>query len=222
VRFSSAVALVMGVLALVAPRVYAAPAGASSGKVQSEVEQHLQRGVKLYTEGAIDASIVELEQAYALDPNASVCYALGQAHRKKGACKRAIELYRCAVEKAPDEAFARAANYQIGRCVVAGGNESVETPTAAVVHEEATPPKRPWRRDVAGGVLLGVGLGAVAAGGGLLGHGEALARAATDDLDAYRAAGAVGAQRIAGGVLLAVGGVGILGAVIRYVVVARR
>lgn len=185
----------------------------------------VHRGVELYERGEIDRSIEVLEQAHAIEVTAEGCYALGQALRKQGACARAIPFYRCAVERAPSEAFSRAANYQIGRCVVESGLQpepTVVVPAPPPVPPPAPAPRPRWYRDPAGGILLGLGLGAAGVGGGLLVHAELRAGDARDDLEAFRAADGVGTERLVGAASLSVGGVLLLGSIVRYVLVNRR
>lgn len=193
---------------------------------EREAKLHVRRGVELYERGELDQSIEELEHANRIEVTADGCYALGQALRKKGDCTRAIESYRCAVERAPSEEFARAANYQIGRCVVEGGleREPAGPPTVTFI----APPEAPadvkprWYRDTAGGILFVIGLGAAGAGGGLLVHAEARASSSRDSLDAFREADSVPTERLAGVVSLSVGAVLVIGSIVRYAVVARQ
>ncbi|MCC6751769.1 MAG: hypothetical protein IT371_29220 [Deltaproteobacteria bacterium] len=84
--------------------------------------------------------------------------------------------------------------------------------------------RRRWYRDLWGGLLLGLGVGALGGGGALVGVGSA----AVDPL-AYPTYGAYDealssrrALRTAGVVSLAVGGALVVGSVIRYVVAGRR
>ena len=198
---------------------------AATSVAHADARDHVRAGVALYERGAFDAAIAELERANAIEVTAEGCYALGQAWRKKGDCTRAIASYRCAVESAPTEEFERAANFQIGRCVVEGrlepdvNPEPILIPVDRVVVKPAPP--SPWYRDTAGGVLFGLGIGAVSGGGGLLVHAELRAQAAGGDLQAFRDADNVRTERLAGTVSLAIGGALLVGSIVRYAVVAR-
>jgi tetratricopeptide (TPR) repeat protein len=208
-------------IAIAAATATAAPA--RGGPAGDAAREHVRRGVALYERGELDAAIAELETAQRLEVTAEGCYALGQARRKQGDCRAAIASYRCAVERAPTEEFARAANYQIGRCVIERGIEPPSEPTPAPAPTlEARPPAPPWYRDVWGGVLCGVGLGATGVGIGLLLHAEGRAQAAGDDLAGFRDADGVRGERIAGGTTLAIGSALLVAGVVRYVVVGRR
>jgi tetratricopeptide (TPR) repeat protein len=187
----------------------------------SSASSHLERGIKLVAAGDLDGAIVELEKAYELDPRPDVCYALGQALRKNKRCDRAIVYFRRAVEQSPSEAFTRATNYQIGRCVVENpalaheqpqdAAEVTSTPTALnLVPAEPAKVRRAWWRDPAG-----------LAGTGLLAGAQVLASDARNSFADHQAATIVPTLRIAGGVTLAGGGALLLGSIVRYIIVAR-
>jgi hypothetical protein len=77
-------------------------------------------------------------------------------------------------------------------------------------------------RDVAGGLLVGLGAAGLGAGGALLISAELRARQATMDLSAFRAASAVEDQRLGGYLSIAIGGALVIGGVVRYAVLAAR
>jgi tetratricopeptide (TPR) repeat protein len=204
----------------------------TTARADPEAAAHLETGIRLFEAGDLDGARAELQIAYAADPTAEVGYALGQVYRKAGQCDHAIVYFRGAVAHSKSEALIKAAQYQIGRCVVEDPNSAAwraphdEPPVQPTVVVTSPPPPvahaSGWWRDPAGGALFGVGLAAVATGAGLLGHGQVLASDSKDDLGAYRAAGNVTEFRIAGGVVLGIGGALVLGSVIRYAVVAHR
>lgn len=190
-----------------------------------QAKAHYDKGAALYEKGEIDAALVELEAANQLEVTAKGCYTLGQALRKKGDCRRAIEQFKCAYDRAPDEKFRDAANFQISRCVREGNVDLAPKPS--VVYVPAPTPTQPlelappWYRDTAGGVLLGLGVVASGVGGGLLVHAESRA-SGIDDLQGFRDAQGAGTERMAGAVSLSVGGALLVGSIVRYVIVARR
>jgi tetratricopeptide (TPR) repeat protein len=205
--------------------VILATSTAGLAEPQDDANDHVRRGVELYDRGELDAAIAEFELANGITKTAKGCYALGQALRKKsGDCKNAIEHYRCAVALATDEEVKFKANYQIGRCVIEGGlpQEATPPPASVVTRTEVPPPApSPWYRDTAGGVLLGLGVGVACVGGGVHLHAELRARDADDNLESFRDADSVGSERLAGTVLVSVGGALIVSSIVRYVIAAR-
>lgn len=179
-------------------------------------------GARLLDQGQLDEAIAVLEQAQELEVTYEGCYALGQALRKKdGNCTRAMPHYRCAVERAPNADLKIKADGQIGRCLRQGQLELEERVVFVTSPPPPPPPKPPWYRDTAGGVLLGLGLGAVGLGGGLLVHAEGRATMATENLDAFYDAEGVDKERLGGTVSLSVGGALLVGSIVRYIVVSR-
>jgi hypothetical protein len=65
------------VVALAVVSVWATPAGAQDTR---QASQHFQRGVTLYGEADYRAALVEFERAYAIAPNPSVLYNVGETH----------------------------------------------------------------------------------------------------------------------------------------------
>ncbi len=205
-----------------------------------EAQEHYDAGIKLYGEGDFSKAIDELLRADHLDSRPEVLYALGQATRKMGDCRRAIFFFSAYAEVAPTPQAASAARLQINRCLAELSStpqptnppKPVEKPVEATpvieVHPEpvpvvlVTPAKRSVARDPLAGALLGVGLGVCGAGGGLLGWSESLIGNANSSLNAYESARSAGGIRIGGAVLLGVGGVAIIGSIVRYAILARR
>ena len=179
-------------------------------------------GARLLDQGQIDEAIAVLEQAQKLELTYEGCYALGQALRKKdGNCTRAMPNYQCAAERAPDADLKITADGQIGRCLRQGQLE-LDPGKERVVIVTRPPPPKPWYRDTAGGVLLGLGLGAVGLGSGLMVHAEGRATMATENLDGFYGAEGVDQERLGGTVSLSVGGALLVGSIVRYIVVSRR
>jgi len=208
--------------ALVALCVMAAPTVAQPGAADDSRALALQ-GARLLDQGQVDEAIAVLEQAQKLEVTYEGCYALGQALRKKdGNCTRAMPHYRCAVERAPDADLKIKADGQIGRCVRQGQLELDPGKERVVIVTRPPPPEPPWYRDTAGGVLLGLGLGAVGLGTGLMVHAEGRATMATQNLDGFYDAEGVDRERLGGTVSLSVGGALLVGSIVRYIVVSRR
>jgi len=203
-----------------------------------EAQGHYDAGLKLYGEGDFPKAVEELLAADHLDSRPEVLYALGQATRKLGDCRRAIFFFSAYAEVAPTPQAASAARLQINRCLAEVSSTPLPTtkpadkpvepapqPVPVEAKPEVTVVKKPAGRSVArdplAGALLGVGLGVCGAGGGLLGWSESLFGNAGSSLHAYESAKSAGGIRIGGFVLLGVGGAAIVGSIVRYAILAR-
>lgn len=127
---------------------------------QSPVEAATQ----LYKDGKYAEALVELEKAYALDPQPKILYAIAQVHVKLGRCPDAIVFYEKFLATNPDDKPASAARQAIDVCKTAPP-PAEGTPTAvapAVVAEPPPPPPppepTPLYKDPIGGALVGVGV----------------------------------------------------------------
>jgi hypothetical protein len=183
-----------------------------------------------------------LEKAYLIEPKAELLYPWAQAERMQGNCKMAIDLYQRFLDAGVKGQFAEAAKQNIERCreEVEAAEEPVEEEPVEeepAVDEERPEPKRvpdqeprdakarKWYADPAGGVLFAVGIVGVGVGGGLLGAAMSTADKAPDaggnaDYEAQRDRATT--LRNAGAAVLAIGGALLIGAVVRYAVVARK
>jgi len=136
-----------------------------------EARAHYDRGLELYGEKSYARAIRELDAGYALDPRREFLFAEAQAHRLNGDCKSAVPLYKKFLESEPDDVQVNAAHIALARCA----EQMANAPTAPTAARPATSPSlattsttsappRPWYQDVAGGVLLGAGVAALALG----------------------------------------------------------
>jgi tetratricopeptide (TPR) repeat protein len=213
-------------------------AAAQGGRqVSPAAADHLARGLKLYEHDQFDEAIAELRAGYAIDPHPDFLYALGQAERKRGDCKRAVEYYESCLAFLRDPAAARAVQVQIERCRAQDVTPPPVTPLPPPVLPPATPPPatpppvvtapRPviithsWYRDPAGGVLVGTGVAALAAGGALVGIAHARGDDAANGYQQYADARNAPALWTGGIVTIAVGGALVLAGVLRYGLHAR-
>ena len=132
-RRLAAVALVV-VLAAAADSAWAQPPRSAAA--------HLVRGSRLYNEGHYDEAIAELEAGYAIEPRPDFLYALGQAERKRGDCKAAIEWYQRYVDTGPSAQRTVATLVQIDRCKqeLASAAPSTTTPPPRAPAEPSPPP----------------------------------------------------------------------------------
>ena len=69
----------------------------------SKVEKLFDEGTKHYDLGQYDAAIVAFKQAYALMPDPSFLYNIGQSYRQKNSCRDATAAYQSYLRDAPDE-----------------------------------------------------------------------------------------------------------------------
>jgi tetratricopeptide (TPR) repeat protein len=114
-----------------------APAGAAPrAHLKPEARVHLERGLKLYDRQRYDEAIVELRAGLAIDPQPDLLYALGQAERRRGNCKRAVDYYQSCLALVKDPASVAALRVQIERCRV----EQDEDARIARPPDEATAP----------------------------------------------------------------------------------
>ena len=118
----------------------------------------------------------ELEAGYAIDPRREFLFAEAQALRLNGDCKGAVPLYKKFLDSRPDDVQTNATHIALGRCAeqMASKPAEVAAPAAGVAKGPSTAlaatmpapraPPPPWYQDVAGGVLLGGGVAALAIG----------------------------------------------------------
>jgi hypothetical protein len=69
----------------------------------SKVEALFDQGTKHYDLGEWDAAIAKFKQVYALMPDPSFLFNLGQAYRQKGACREATTAYKSYLRHATDD-----------------------------------------------------------------------------------------------------------------------
>ncbi len=151
------------------------PTGTSAA-MSEEARGHYERGLALYGDKDYAGAIAELEAGYAIDPRREFLFAEAQALRLNGDCKGAVPLYKKFLDSRPDDVQTNAAHIALGRCAeqmaskpaevaapAANVAKSPPTALAATIPAPRAPPP-PWYQDVAGGVLLGGGVAALAIG----------------------------------------------------------
>ena len=115
---------------------------------KEEAKQHFFKGQQLFDVGRWDEAASEFEQAYALKSDPIFIYNMAQAYRRKGEAKRALELYKNFLIKAPNtpkraevEERIAALQDQIEQADRAGKNAPVApVPPPAPAAEVAPPP----------------------------------------------------------------------------------
>jgi len=212
------------------PEAAAAP---SQVLKDEEAQRHFDRAQVHFQSEDYAAAIPELKAAYGLEPNPMLLYAWAQAERLAGSCSRAVELYRRFLETKP-----AAEQRQLAEANLLDCEAELPEPAPAPSPEldplaqddpsdpptDVEPPRR-WFADPAGGALLGVGVAAAATGGVVMGLGRRRGTQAPnadveDDYLDIRAAAT--RMHTAGIITLGVGSALVLGAIIRYAIVAKR
>ncbi len=183
----------------------------------------------------------QLERAYMFEPEPELLYPWAQAERNLGHCDSAVDLYEKFIDTGPSERMAELARQNIARCEETTAAEATPVEPEPAMDDEPPPPRveprsdtrietrpvpiKPVGRDVAGGVLVGVGGAAAIVGAALLGTAARQAKQTydVDDNATYldMRARTVTLQR-AGLAMLVTGGVLVVAAVVRYGVVARK
>jgi tetratricopeptide (TPR) repeat protein len=224
----------------------AAPARVVS---DAEAKRLVDEAKQAFSVGDYAEAADKIEAAYLIEPAPTLLYPWAQAERSRGNCRTAVELYQKFIDSEPGEAISAQARENIDRCEEQLAREADEeeeeeedededivdavladpNPLAAVEPEPdtrtPTDDVRPWHKDPAGGVLLGVGLAGVGVGLGLYGGASSIAKSVADEEShqayAERRQRATG-LRTGGVVAVSIGGALIVGAVIRYATQSRK
>lgn len=192
-------------------------------------EDHAAVAAKAFREGEFVRAAEAFARAYAATGDPALLFGRAQALRRAGSCAAAIDVFEEFIAAAPPAADAEAAQGSIDECraiLEAHSDPTVDPPPPDPIDEPIAPPTTPapkWHRDVTGGVLLGSGLAIVAVGAALYGTSFSLADERGGTEQAYesrtrrvRTFSATGAGLMIGG------GMVIVGAIVRYAVVAKR
>jgi tetratricopeptide (TPR) repeat protein len=144
-----------------APRPEPAPARSLPAPDTSKIEALFVEGTKHYDLGEWDAAIARFKQAYALMPDPSFLFNLGQSYRQKNSCREATAAYKSYLRHAPDEDRAKVEQFlrELEPCVKAEEERA----------RRLAPPPRLSSRHVKlrwAGLATGA-VGALLAGGGV-------------------------------------------------------
>ncbi|MCX4243346.1 tetratricopeptide repeat protein [Paraliomyxa miuraensis] len=187
---------------------------------------------RLFREGEYAKAAAEFERAYARTGDPAFLFGRAQSLRRAGNCKAAIEVFEAFIAAGPPEPDVRAARDVIDACRSILGEDEPTTavePTRDALEPTRSPSDDPTapspRRDVLGGVLVGLGAGLVVGGSvpSVLSFTRARTSVEAESEQAYeqrrrsvRTLWATGASvMVAGGALVVAG-------VVRYAIVARR
>jgi tetratricopeptide (TPR) repeat protein len=97
-----------------------APASAFAGK-KEEAKAHITKATKAHKDGHFEEARVELEAAYALDPNPDLLYAIGQVYAKLGKCNDATTYFKRFGATQKDPKVAKVIDQAIAACKPASG-----------------------------------------------------------------------------------------------------
>ncbi len=166
------------------------------------------------------------ERQYEETGDPALLFGQAQALRRAGDCRTAITVFERFVATDPPAADVEAANDAIAACREI--LDDAEAPAAALATPPTPPPDpapapaRPWYRDPAGGVLVGIGLALAVTGAGLFGASYArLDQRPSSEADYEDRRRVVNAMWGSGLGLLAAGGALVVGGAIRWGIVAR-
>ena len=199
----------------------ARPARADEPAMKPEARALWDEGQSLYAGGDFAGAIERFRRGRAIDPRPEFLYAIGQAQRKAGQCREAIESYRAFIVEASSDKQVEAARLQIDRCEreLADQEKPPQArPTPAVRRPppaRRTIPGRRWYRDPIGLSLAGAGVATLGTGAFFLWRstgdiGGATYGAFEDDLAARRR------ERTAGIALAATGGALVVSGLVRF------
>lgn len=152
---------------VVVAALVALPLVASAGpKEKQEAQKHIAKATEAHQQSKFDVALMELEAAFALDPQPDLLYAIGQVHVKLSNCPVAISFYERFLETKPGPEPTAAANEAIANCraqlaaqpPVAEPQPEPE-PQPQPQPEQPPPPKaEPRRFDAIGTTLVGLGV----------------------------------------------------------------
>ncbi len=160
---SACLAYAVVALALSAATATAQPGGpASHGSGESR--EHLAKAATAYKDGNWQVVLDELNAAYAIDPDPSLHFSIGQVYAKMERCRDAISSYRKYLESNPSEDRSQVAREAIGSCQAKLAAEPPPPPPPPPNPVEPPPPPPSggsdddrWYRDRVGVGLVGGG-----------------------------------------------------------------
>jgi hypothetical protein len=121
-----------------------APGSAFAGK-KEEAKAHITKATKAHKEGHFEEARVELEAAYALDPNPDLLYALGQVSAKLGKCGEATTYFKRFGATQKDPKVAKVVDQAVAACKPASEPAANPSPSSGTAPSSDTPPPPPDR-----------------------------------------------------------------------------
>lgn len=218
------------------PLAHAAPdpTEASATLDPKAAREFAAQGEAEFEQGHYDEASAAYRQAYEHDPVPVFLFAWARSEQEAGRCRGAIEIYQHFIAAGPPAGDVDRAHLEVGRCyrrLEAAAEEAEDSPLAeADPPPEADPPepaspRAAWVRDAWGGGLLAAGVVGLATGTGLYLQAHADRRRAerATTTDEFRSASERATRFSAGGIAgFALGSALVVGAVVRYALVARQ
>jgi tetratricopeptide (TPR) repeat protein len=229
---------VVMVLALSLPVLATAQPGAPL--VAPAAQRYLERALRHFEARHYTKALEEFRAAYNIDPQPALLYAIAQAERLNGDCRRAIRFYEAFLRTGPNERQAPSARQNIERCkaeLMRPPPTTQPAPLGVAARSQpeparAAPPPSPrapatdgasWQRDWAGHGLVLSGLAVGAAGVALwrVGHStidRANSARTYDEFAARTGSASTGnTEQKVGVAAMAVGGALVVAGVVHYV-----
>jgi tetratricopeptide (TPR) repeat protein len=128
-------------------------------------QQHITKATQAHQAGQYDVALAELQQAYALDPQPDLLYAIGQVYVKLGKCPEAVASYEKFLATNPPPEPAAATHEAIAACKA---QMAPPPPEPAPAPQPAPPPVpqpegKPFYTDLIGDALVGAGVASIVA-----------------------------------------------------------
>ena len=219
----------------------AAPKGDASPK-DEQARQLYNEGLEASNEQDWDRAVDRFQASFEIEENPLSLFGLAQATRHTAGCRDAVPLYKRFMRMVPEgsQPYDYAREALVDCATEMAETEDDPDPDENVDVDPVTPPPdpeqdpieddpprnkkdRPWHRDPLGGVLVGVGAATAAAGGTVMIVAEVQNNQQAenygmleDRLDRIKV------MRIAGGVVLGVGGALLIGGVVRWAVLGAK
>jgi tetratricopeptide (TPR) repeat protein len=231
-------------LCIAAPVTAAAPPGMPT---DPKAEKYMQRGREAYEKEDYDAAVEAFEKGYAIEPVGAFLYAQAQAERLRGRCREAVKLYNAFLATNPGAEVASLAKEAKSLCAdelaaegvdADGGEDLAEddaiadteppdpvTPGPDEIEDDVSDERRGrrWYADPLGGTLVGVGVAGIGAGVGLIVAAQLEEGKQSPSYgDFADRVQRIETFRIAGGVVLGVGGALLIAGAVRWGILSAR
>ena len=163
------------------------PATPSEPEPEPRAEPARTDAATLFQLGLYDEAAEAFAREYETNPDPALLFGRAVSLKRSGDCMSAIDAFEVFIAAGPPASDVAEAEGQIEQCqaivkaTAAAAAEPepspprVEVPPPVVEEDRTRPRERPWYRDPAGGVLVGIGVPVLAAGVGLYAGSFALA-----------------------------------------------
>lgn len=201
---------------------------ATTSTEPAPAEDHAAIAARAFRNGEFVLAADAFQRAYEQSGDPALLFGRAQALRRAGSCAAAIDVFEEFIATSPPAADAEAAQTVIDECRAILDVHEAPPPEPVAPVDPSTPPPapakpKPWHRDVTGGVLVGAGLTLTAIGGALLGSASTQAEEPLGGETEYeQRRDRVRTLSIASVAVMSVGGALLVGALVRYAVVAKR